>query len=238
MKDGHSQREVARHTGHSRRTIHKLATCDALPEIAARPERRSKLKPFSEHLRQRWCEGCYNATYLHQEITAMGFTGNVSAVQRFVQSWREKPGSRVNGKHPPPLSLTPRQCGWLLTNPEHPRVTDEQRHCLRRLTDLCPVIATAQDLALVFCRLIRQRRGDEFAAWLEQVAQSDVPALKTFARGLVQDQAAVEAALSLEWSNGQVEGQVNRLKFLKRQMYGRASFDLLRARVLPLPKAA
>ena len=163
----------------------------------------------------------------------MGFSGTVSAVQRFVQSWREKPGSRVNGRHPPPLSLTPRQGSWLLTNPEHPCVTDEQRHCLRRLTDRCPVIAMAQELALVFCRLIRQRRGDELAAWLEQVAQSEVAELKAFARTLEQDRKAVEAGLSLPWSNGQVEGQVNRLKFLKRQMYGRVSFDLLRARVLP-----
>jgi predicted DCC family thiol-disulfide oxidoreductase YuxK len=72
----------------------------------------------------------------------------------------------------------------------------------------------------------------EFAASLEQVAQSDVTDMKTSARGLVQDQAAVEAALSLEWSNGQVGGQVNLLKLLKRRMYGQASFDLLRARVL------
>jgi transposase len=239
LNDGHSQREVARRTGHSRRTIHQLAACAALPESAARQKRRSKITPFAEHLRQRWWDGCYNATRLHGEITAMGFTGNVSVVQRFVQSWREKPGSRVNGRHPPPLSLTPRQCGWLLTNPEHPRLTHEQRDCLRRLTQQCPVIAAAQNLALAFCRLVRERRGaDEFAAWLEQAAQSDVTDLKTFARGLVQDQAAVEAALSLSWSNGQVEGQVNRLKFLKRQMYGQASFDLLRARVLPLSKAA
>jgi transposase len=139
LNEGHSQREVARRTGHSRRTIHQLAACEALPEIAPRPERRSKITPFAEHLRQRWCDGCYNATRLHAEITAMGFTGNVSAVQRFVQSWREKPGSRVNGRHPPPLSLTPRQCGWLLTNPEHPRLTHEQRDCLRRLTQQCPL---------------------------------------------------------------------------------------------------
>jgi len=92
-------------------------------------------------------------------------------------------------------------------------------------------------LALVFCRLIRQRRGDELAAWLAQVAKSEVAELKAFARSLEQDRKAVEAGLSLSWSNGQVEGQVNRLKFLKRQMYGRASFPLLRARVLPFNAA-
>ncbi len=168
----------------------------------------------------------------------MGFTGNVSAVQRSVQSWREKPRSRINGRHPPPLALTPRQCSWLLTNKDHPRVTDEQRGFLGRLSERCPTVAAAQELSLAFCHLVRERRAGEFAAWLEQVAQSDVAELKAFARGLAQDRKAVEAGLSLVWSNGQVEGQVNRLKTLKRQMYGRASFDLLRARVLPSSKAA
>jgi hypothetical protein len=90
---------------------------------------------------------------------ALGFTGAISTVQRFVQSWRESPGRRVNGRHPPPLPLTPRQCSWLLTNPEHPRVTDEQRDCLRRLTDSSPLLAAAQNLALGFCHLVRNRGG-------------------------------------------------------------------------------
>jgi transposase len=155
-------------------------------------------------------------------------------VQRHVQNWREKRRSRVPpGRQPPPRVLTPRQCSWLLTNPDHPHVTDEQRDRVRRLVECCPTLAAAQELALGFCRLVRERRAGELAAWLEHVAQSEVAELKAFARSLAQDQAAVEAALSLEWSNGQVEGQVNRLKFLKRQMYGRAGFDLLRARVLP-----
>ena len=169
---------------------------------------------------------------------AMGFVGNVSAVQRYVQSWRDKPGSRVNGRRPAPLGLSARQVSWILTNPEHPRVTQEQRDCLRRLTASCPIVAAAQQLALGFCQLVRERRGDGFTVWLEQVSKSEVVELKAFARGLMQDKKAVEVGLSLEWSNGQVEGQVNRLKFLKRAMYGRASFDLLKARVLPLPKTA
>jgi transposase len=74
--------------------------------------------------------------------------------------------------------------------------------------------------------------------WLSEVASSGIAELEGFARGLMQDKAVVEAGLSLEWSNGQVEGKVNRLKSLKRAMYGRAGFDLLKARVLPLPKAA
>jgi len=75
-----------------------------------------------------------------------------------VQSWREKPRSRINGRHPPPLALTPRQCSWLLTNKDHPRVTDEQRGFLGRLSERCPTVAAAQELSLAFCHLVRERR--------------------------------------------------------------------------------
>lgn len=223
---------MARRTGYSRNTIAKLAGYDSLPDPAPRQERRRKLTPFVDHLRRRWAEGVYNATRLHEEITALGFTGNVSAIQRFVQSWREKPRSRINGRHPPPVSLSPRQASWMLTNPEHPRITEEQRTCLQKLTEQNPTLAAAQKLALDFCRLVRERCANEFSQWLEAVRQSDVTELKSFARSLEQDRSAVEAGLSLSWSNGQVEGQVNRLKFLKRSMYGSAGFDLLKARVL------
>jgi len=239
VSEGHSLREVARRTGMARNTVLRLARCEQFPEMATRPPRTSKIAPFAVHLRRRWEEGCCNATRLHAEIIAFGFAGSLNLVQRHVQNWRQKPRSRVlPGRPPPPRVLTPRQCSWLLTNPEHPRLTDEQRDYLRRLTQQHPLIAVAQHLALAFCRLVRERRGaGEFAAWLEQVAQSDVTDLKAFARGLVQDRAAVEAALSLSWSNGPVEGQVNRLKLLKRSMYGSAGFDLLRARVLPFRAA-
>ena len=227
-----SHREVARRTGYSRNTVAKLAGYDTLPEPAARPKRHRKLTPFVAHLRQRWAQGVYNATRLHEEITTLGFSGNVSAVQRYVTGWREKPRSRINGRHPPPISLSPRQASWMLTNPAHARITQEQRTYLQRLTEQNPTLAAAQQLALDFCRLVRERRANEFPQWLEAVQRSDVAELKSFARSLEQDRSAVEAGLSLPWSNGQVEGQVNRLKFLKRSMYGSAGFDLLKVRVL------
>ena len=83
--------------------------------------------------------------------------------------------------------------------------------------------------------MIRERQSEALLPWLDDVAQSSISALMEFAKGIKQDLAAVANALSLAWSNGQVEGQVNRLKFIKRQMYGRANFDLLRKRVLAYP---
>jgi transposase len=96
----------------------------------------------------------------------------------------------------------------------------------------CPKAKEANSLALQFKEMTDKLKESMLDPWLERVANSNITALKNFASGLKQDYDAVKAAVSLEWSNGQVEGQVNRLKMIKRQMYGRASFELLRKRVL------
>jgi transposase len=112
------------------------------------------------------------------------------------------------------------------------QLSDEERAYLQRLCDHEPTIARAYDLAQAFAEMARERTGQAFEAWLTSVAASGIAELQRFAGGLVDDRAAVEAGLSLAWSNGQTEGQINKLKLLKRQMYGRANFDLLRRRVL------
>ncbi len=97
---------------------------------------------------------------------------------------------------------------------------------------MCPELEQARELAHAFNRMVRQRQADELEGWLAKGLKSGLAEFESFVRGLRGDMAAVKAAISYEWSNGQVEGQVNRLKLIKRQMYGRANFDLLRARVL------
>lgn len=99
--------------------------------------------------------------------------------------------------------------------------------------DVYQVSTTAASAACPLCSMVRERKVGGLSDWVEAARQSGVAELRTFAAGLMVDRAAVEAALLLAWSNGQTKGQVNRLKFLKRQMYGRASFDLLRAREVP-----
>ena len=108
----------------------------------------------------------------------------------------------------------------------------EQRHYLEELRASCPELAAAQELAGRFAGLVRDGEEDGLAGWLREAGQSDLPEIVAFARGILQDEAAVRAAIHEPWSNGQVEGQVNRLKTLKRQMYGRAKLDLLRGRML------
>jgi transposase len=113
-----------------------------------------------------------------------------------------------------------------------------QQAFVERLCRLFPEVEAARTLSAGFVRLVKERRASELDAWLEEARHCPAPEVSRFAQGLLADKAAVSAALSREWSNGQTEGQVNRLKMVKRTGYGRAGFDLLRAWVLPLSATA
>ena len=114
----------------------------------------------------------------------------------------------------------------------HRPATDAQRASLQHLGAQDPPIATAVDVAAAFLIMLRRREGERLPAWLEAAEASGISKLERFARTLRADHNAVQAGLTLRHSNGQTEGQVNRLKLIKRQGYGRANFDLLRQRVL------
>lgn len=132
----------------------------------------------------------------------------------------------------PPQSVpSPRRVAWLLSRPAE-ELNDEDRRYLGRLFELSPEIERAQSLAQRFISLMRERKSEDFDAWLREAEHSGVAEMKALAKGLKQDYAAVKAGLTYEWSNGQVEGQINRLKSVKRTMFGRANFDLLRPRTL------
>ena len=128
-------------------------------------------------------------------------------------------------------TLTPRQAAWLILRRPDRRDTNDKIHWAQ-LQTAHPQITEAIALSEDFVRLLRHRKGDRFEAWLQQAEASTVTALRRFAKGLRQDYAAVQAALSLPWSNGPVEGQINRLKMIKRQMFGRANLDLLEKRFI------
>ena len=131
----------------------------------------------------------------------------------------------------PPLRPPPtREAAWMLLQPE--QVNGAHRIVIESLCELFPDLKVAQELALDFARIVRQRAAELLPAWLRAAARSRLTEFVGFARGISEDYEAVKSALRYEWSNGQLEGQVNRLKLIKRMMYGRAKFDLLRARVL------
>jgi transposase len=123
-----------------------------------------------------------------------------------------------------------REAAWMLFRPEE--LTDEDKKTVEMLCRLSPEVRQAQQLALGFVEVVKERRADRLREWIINAQRSGVSEFVSFANGITSDFQAVRAALEYEWSNGQVEGQVHRLKLVKRQMYGRGKLDLLRARVL------
>jgi transposase len=178
-------------------------------------------------------QGCQNGRQLWRELQAQGFTGSYASVARALKRFRQGDGRRVRRSPalPTPRPLSPRQAMWLLVQPPD-TLTPEQETYRQLLCACCADVNAAYPLAQRFMHMIRQRQADALDPWLEAAQASAVAPLRNFAVHLKQDYAAVKAALTVEWSNGQTEGQVNRLKLIKRQMYGRAQFDLLRQRIL------
>lgn len=192
------------------------------------------LAPYEPSLLKRWEEGCPMATRLWREIQAQGFAYSLTTVLRFVNHLRREgppPTNRPRTALTKPGGLPPRQVAALiLRRPE--RQTDEQRAYRKHLCTEDQAIATAVELAADFLVMLRRREGERLPSWLERAVHCAVPDLSRFAAKLQEDAAAVQAGLTLRHSNGQTEGQVTRLKLVKRQGYGRAKFDLLRKRVL------
>jgi transposase len=244
-RQGLSQIAIGAQVGLGRKTVRRYLRAEAFPERARPAARPTSLAPYEGYLRARWTAGCHNAHQLWRELQGQGFRGGAVTVRRYVAAWRTRPARRgraaqrpaePGGALSPPAPrptrvLSPRQARWLLL-----RARDDldpaERAYRSHLLDNYPAIREAQRLADGFGRLVRTRDGPALPAWLEAAEASDLPEFRAFAAGLRRDRAAVAAALDSPWSNGQTEGQVTRLKLLKRQMYGRASFALLRHRFL------
>jgi transposase len=219
--------------------VTRFAQAETFPERVPRSPQGSKVDRYEEYVRRRWNEGCQNAAQLWRELRAQGFTGSRSALGRWVRRWRtgrgrSGPPARDSPTSPAPPTVqarSPRQASWLLVLAPSDLDPEDQAY-LEQLVQLSHEVATAYPLAQQFGRLVRERDQAALEPWLGAAEQTQVPELVGFAAGIRRDQAAVDQMMLTEWSNGQTEGQINRLKLLKRQMYGRATFDLLRQRVL------
>jgi transposase len=233
--NGASVAQIARTVGIARMTVYKY-----LREGPPQRKRHSLhgkqrvLEPYEPYLLRRWEEGCRMATRLWREIQAQGFSHSLTNVQRFVNQLRREgppPSGRPRTALTKPDGPPPRQvASVILRRPE--RRTDEQRAYLKHLCAEDPTIAAAAELAAEFLAMLRRREGERLPTWLDQAEASGIDGLARFARQLREDHGAVQAGLTLRHSNGQTEGQITRLKLVKRQAYGRAKVDLLRKRVL------
>ena len=241
-QQGASIQAISRELRMHRRTVRMMLRAETCPERAAPSKRQSRIDRHLKYLSRRWAEGCHNSAQLHREIRSQGYRGSESSIRHFVARWRASlpdglKRARRGPNSPPPktggkkIVASARRTTWLLLR-DVEKLEAEERAFVEHLVEISPEIAEAQILAREFNRIIKQRDREAFPSWMERMSQSRIREMKNLASGLERDRAAVAAALEYEWSSGPTEGHINRLKTLKRAMYGRAKFDLLRIRVL------
>ncbi len=227
-KQGHSLSEIARRLGLNRKTVSKYAYAEDFPDRGRQELVKSILDPYLPYMVERFEAGCGNALQLWREMRARGYRGTSKQVWRWMQqrkAWAAGEGPVVGARLP-----SPRQLAWLLV--KSPRSLEPEEWALLRYLRQHPVLLSVHSLARRFVVMVQQQQPAWLDPWLASSHESAIAEVVRFAAGIERDYAAVRAALSLPWSNGQTEGQITRLKLVKRQMYGRAKFDLLRQKVL------
>ncbi|MDM0117538.1 ISL3 family transposase [Variovorax sp. J22R133] len=235
---GETYKAIGRAMNLDQRTVSKFVSSRSFPERAPRTRGPTLLDGHRQHLDSRVAEGCVNAAHVWHELQAQGFAGSLNTV-RSAMARAHAGKSHGQGEKQAARGIacpSSRQAfawlvGWHGKSAAERKGFDQQCF-VERLCKIEPAIAVAGSLTRHFLGLIHRRDLDGFDRWLAKASDCDVPEMRRFATGLKADLSAVRAAFTSEWSSGQVEGQVNRLKFLKRQMYGRAKLDLLRIRVL------
>jgi transposase len=228
-------RQIARDLSLSRRTVRRGLGQEKCPEATPRRRRRSAMDAHREWIDARIAEGRINATELHRELAASGVRLSYATLRRSLTNRLGRAGQsrpRVNAAKPkanrPP---SPRQLSFDWVRRPEKRTVEAQT----RLDKICaasPDLTAALGLADEFKSLIRKPSSETLQDWLIRAEASPCPEVRQFAQGIRRDESAVNAAVTTRWSNGPVESHVNRLKSIKRQMYGRAGFDLLKARVV------
>nr|WP_246281871.1 ISL3 family transposase [Fodinicola acaciae] len=212
--------------GNTVRRYVRAATADELLIPSSRRGR--ELDAHLDYLIRRWEEGWTNAARLTEELRAIGYRGTERSVRRQLQEWRTTatPPSAI-----PPATPTPREVtGWIILPAN--KTTDKERADLTRILDRCDTLRNANKLVSDFAGMLREHRANHLDTWIANAKTSAITHIQGFAAGLLKDYDAVRNGIALHWSSGAVEGAVCRIKAIKRQMYGRANFDLLRRCVL------
>ena len=229
---------IARHLKMSRNTVKKFLAVESALHRQPNCPRFSPIQQFLPYLQKRWIqEGERSNRKLWKEIKEHGYPGAEATLRHFLQKWREAEESEIQmhsviKSNAPGRAPSIRKIKWLLFGSQEKPKEQWEQIFLQKLCRNVPEIETSQKLIGEFHQLMTNRQSEGFKRWLEKARASGIGEFVWFANGIEQDRAPVEKAFESEWSQGQTEGQVNRLKFLKRQMYGRANFDLLRARVV------
>jgi len=224
--------EIASRIGIGERTVWRWLAHGSFPEARRRRRRPSLIDPFERYVLSRWQDGCHNGSQIYRELTAKGYKGSPRTMYSYLATLRAPrsnssksllPKSR-EGKSVPSLpapmeNFSAQRVTWLfLCQPE--KLDEMQQKELALIRQASPSAEAAYSLAQAFMHMIREHTGQQLDTWLSEVEASHLPELKSFARGIRQDKTAVLAGLTLPCSNGPLEGHVNRLKLIKRSMYG------------------
>jgi transposase len=241
---GESLSTIVHATGFNWRTVAKWARLDALPERKVMAPKSTTPTAFRDYLARRWAEGCTTGRHLLPEIKRLGYTGSLSHLERLLTKWRHAARTTTA---PTPVAtemsapaapmISPNVAAALCMKPRG-LLTAHQAEKVDRLKIASTEFATMRQLAMRFRGILRSGDLGKFDEWLHDARASGIYGMRRFVRTLRQDLVAVKNAIIEPWSNGQAEGQINRLKTLKRAMYGRAGVELLRARMLPFRSAA
>ncbi len=230
-KQGMKSKEIASRVGMGRRTVQSWLAHDSYPETHYHTRRhRSRFDAYEAYVRQRWDEGVHNIQQIWRELKAQGYPHSDRALRAHLEALRGKKQANL-----PAASLldhfSAKTTVWLFMRPLDELKATEREELLTVL-QTSSMAQTMYQLVQEFLRIVHSLQGEQLHSWIAKVAASQIKELQQFAKGLERDKAAVLAGLTLSHNNGQVEGQVTRIKLIKRMMFGRAGFALLRQRVL------
>jgi transposase len=226
--EGRGIREIARHLGWGQHTVQRYARAATWQELADgrwKAPKASKLDPFKPYLDQHAGEGHGSFTRLFSEVKALGYNGSYSLVRNYLD--RTRPEKAPLGEAPPTVRDV---TNWLCRRPD--TLTEDEQPQLKAILNRCPELQAASDQARAFATMITDLTGQDLPQWMATAREAALPGISSFAKGLEQDLDAVTNGLTMNWSSGPVEGRVNHIKMVKRQMFGRAGLPLLRKRVL------
>jgi transposase len=241
MQDqGYTTYEIADALHLARNTVRKYLRMLGPVQPTPRTRRFSQLDPFYDYLTERWNEGDANAHQLFEELREKGYRGGETTVRSFVARLRKglpgmaRPPKQAQQGEAGSVPITsPREVRWLLSKREKD-LTPDEKDDLTRLLESSQEVQLVHQLLLSFLHMLRERQPERLNGWMKEARESGIKELGSFVAGVERDYDAVRAGLTLHWSQGPVEGTVNKIKTHKRLMYGRASFPLLRQKLLHL----
>lgn len=234
QKQGGTISGIARQLQIGKQTVRKFIAAKSFPEWSKAQQTRSAIDPYREALKQLWDQGYRAPHQLWQSLQAQsGFSGGYMLVYRWVQLQREVDAQALNqsqDNRATAKGMTPRHLSWsFLRDPSRlEKQEQEELSHIRQEKNVDVVYGLAQR----FVSIVKERKAELLSTWLRDCQISDITELMNFVQGLEKEGSALHAALTLSYSNGPVEGKINKLKYIKRSMYGRSGFPLLRQKVL------